>query len=83
MARALMFSGLFVVVHAFEMTVVRTWGIERWHPPRDSPVVAVAGLSVVLSNLVSNVPAVPLLKPLMAAMSDANREQAWLAFTPY
>ncbi len=74
-----MFSGLFVVVHAFEVTVVRTWGIERWHALLDSPVVAVSGLSVVLSNLVSNVPAVLLFKPLMAAMAESHREQAWLA----
>ncbi len=26
-----MFAGLFVVVHAFEVHVVRTWGLERWH----------------------------------------------------
>jgi len=74
-----MFAGLFVVVHAFEVTVVRTWGIDRWHALLDSPVVMVAGLAVVLSNLVSNVPAVLLFKPLMAAMSQAHREQAWLA----
>jgi len=76
-----MFAGLFVVVHAFEVTVVRTWGIERWHALLDSPVVMVSGLSVVLSNLVSNVPAVLLFKPLMAAMADDRREQAWLALS--
>jgi Na+/H+ antiporter NhaD/arsenite permease-like protein len=74
-----MFAGLFVVVHAFEVTVVHTWGIDRWHAVLDSPVVAVSGLSVVLSNLVSNVPAVLLFKPLMAVMAEAHREQAWLA----
>jgi Na+/H+ antiporter NhaD/arsenite permease-like protein len=74
-----MFAGLFVVVHAFETVVVRTWGIDRWHSLLDSPVVMVSGLSVVLSNLVSNVPAVLLFKPLMQAMAEANREQAWLA----
>ena len=37
----------------------------------------VSGLSVVLSNLVSNVPAVLLFKPLMAVIPD--KEQAWLA----
>lgn len=74
-----MFAGLFVVVHAFEVTVVHTWGIEGWHALLDSPVVMVSGLSVVLSNLVSNVPAVLLFKPLMAAMAEAHREQAWLA----
>nr|WP_303652538.1 anion transporter [Paludisphaera mucosa] len=74
-----MFAGLFVVVHAFERDVVRTWGIDRWRAILDSPVVMVSGLSVLLSNLVSNVPAVLLFKPLMAAMSDGAREQAWLA----
>ena len=74
-----MFAGLFVVVHAFEVSVVHTWGIDRWHSLLDSPVVMVSGLSVVLSNLVSNVPAVLLFKPLMQAMAEANREQAWLA----
>lgn len=72
-----MFAGLFVVVHGFEVHVVRTWGLERWHALLDSPVVAVSGLSVVLSNLVSNVPAVLLFKPLMAVMP--RPELAWLA----
>ena len=74
-----MFAGLFVVVHAFEVVVVRTWGIDRWHALLDSPVVMVSGLSVVLSNLVSNVPAVLLFKPLMRVMAESHREQAWLA----
>ena len=72
-----MFAGLFVVVHAFEVHVVRTWGLESWTPLRDSPVVLVSGLSVLLSNLVSNVPAVLLFKPLMEVMTQ--KEQAWLA----
>jgi Na+/H+ antiporter NhaD/arsenite permease-like protein len=40
-------------------------------------VVLVSGLSVLLSNLVSNVPAVLLFKPLMEVMTQ--KEQAWLA----
>jgi Na+/H+ antiporter NhaD/arsenite permease-like protein len=72
-----MFAGLFVVVHAFEVNVVRTWGLERWHALLESPVVLVSGLSVLLSNLVSNVPAVLLFKPLMEAMPQ--KEPAWLA----
>ena len=74
-----MFAGLFVVVHAFERNVVRTWGIEHWKVLLNSPVVTISGLSVILSNLVSNVPAVLLFKPLMNAMPDQNKEQAWLA----
>jgi len=72
-----MFAGLFVVVHAFEVKVVQTWGLERWHALLESPVVLVSGLSLVLSNLVSNVPAVLLFKPLMEVMP--RRELAWLA----
>jgi Na+/H+ antiporter NhaD/arsenite permease-like protein len=53
-----MFAGLFVVVHAFEADVVQTWGLERCDALLESPVVLVSGLAVVLSNLVSNVPAV-------------------------
>lgn len=75
----IMFSGLFVVVHAFEVYVVRTWGLERWRAVLDSPVVMVSALSVGLSNLVSNVPAVLLFKPLMAVMPE--QEQAWLALS--
>jgi Na+/H+ antiporter NhaD/arsenite permease-like protein len=72
-----MFCGLFIVVHAFEVHVVQTWSLERWHAVLRSPVVLVSTLSVVLSNLVSNVPAVLLFKPLMEVMPQ--RELAWLA----
>jgi Na+/H+ antiporter NhaD/arsenite permease-like protein len=74
-----MFAGLFVVVHAFEVNVVQTWGLERWHALLDSPVMMVSGLSVLLSNLVSNVPAVLLFKPLMEVMPQ--KELAWLALS--
>ena len=39
----------------------------------------VSGLSVLLSNLVSNVPAVLLFKPLMEVMPE--KELAWLALS--
>jgi Na+/H+ antiporter NhaD/arsenite permease-like protein len=74
-----MFAGLFVVVRAFEVTVVHTWRLEEWRALRDSPVVMLSGLSVVLSNLVSNVPAVLLFKPLMEVMPQ--KELAWLALS--
>ncbi len=72
-----MFAGLFVVVHAFEVHVVSHWGLERNRALLDSPVVGVSGLSLGLSNLVSNVPAVLLFRPLMELMPQ--RELAWLA----
>jgi Na+/H+ antiporter NhaD/arsenite permease-like protein len=74
-----MFTGLFVVVHAFEVNVVRAWGLDRWQGLRESPVLMLSGLSLALSNLVSNVPAVLLFKPLIEAMSQ--QEQAWLVLS--
>jgi Na+/H+ antiporter NhaD/arsenite permease-like protein len=73
----MMFAGLFVVVHAFESQVVHHWPLAQWAAKFDSPVLVVSGLSVLLSNLVSNVPAVLLFKPLMDVISQP--EQAWLA----
>lgn len=73
----LMFVGLFVVVNVFDRHVVRGWAIADWKFLATSPVVAVSGMSVVLSNLVSNVPAVLLFKPVIAATTDPER--AWLA----
>ena len=72
-----MFTGLFVVVHVFDHHVVSTWSPEKWSLLTRWPVAAISGLSVVLSNLVSNVPAVLLFKPIIAAMPE--QEAAWLA----
>ncbi|MHB1558426.1 MAG: anion transporter [Isosphaeraceae bacterium] len=72
-----MFAGLFIVVRAFEVHVVHSWNLERWTAIRSSPVVLVSGLSVLLSNLVSNVPAVLLFRPLMEVIPQ--KETAWLA----
>jgi Na+/H+ antiporter NhaD/arsenite permease-like protein len=58
-----MFAGLFVVVHAFEVNVVRAWDLERWGALRESPVVMGSGLSALLTQLVSNEPAVYLYRP--------------------
>ncbi|QJW99864.1 anion transporter [Frigoriglobus tundricola] len=74
----LMFAGLFVVVKAFEVHVLAVSGIEGW-AGRADPIWALSGLSAVLSNVVSNVPAVLLFKPVIAAMPEAARETAWLA----
>ncbi len=71
-----MFAALFAVVHGFEANVVRRWDLARW-VGEGSPVVPISLASVLLSNLVSNVPAVLLFKPLLAVIPD--REQAWLA----
>lgn len=71
-----LFIGLFVVVGGLEHTGVdetvfgwmRGWGLER-----SGPLVLVVA---VLSNLVSNVPAVMVLKPFVSSLPDP--EHAWL-----
>lgn len=74
----LMFAGLFVVVRAFEMHVLAGSGVDRWGAQAD-PIWALSGLSAVLSNIVSNVPAVLLFRPVVEAMPATERETAWLA----
>jgi Na+/H+ antiporter NhaD/arsenite permease-like protein len=72
----LMFAGLFVVVAGFEKALLTPElvgaiggiGLDR------APVLA--GVTAVLSNLVSNVPAVLVLKPFVAGLPDPQR--AWL-----
>lgn len=73
-----MFSGLFVVVQAFEDHVLGRSGVIRWAASAD-PIWMLSGISAGLSNLVSNVPAVLLFKPIIAAMPEASHETAWLA----
>ena len=74
-----MFAGLFVVVHAFQIYIVTAWHIDTWTWLLDRPIDLLSLVSAGLSNLVSNVPAVLLLEPVAQAMPAANREGAWLA----
>jgi Na+/H+ antiporter NhaD/arsenite permease-like protein len=74
-----MFCGLFVVVHAFEVNVVRLWGVEHWEVLQDDPVGILSVISAGLSNLVSNVPAVLLFKPVVPALPAGAQDTAWLA----
>lgn len=75
----IMFCGLFVVVHGFEVHVARRWGVEHWEALKESPVALLSLLSAGLSNLVSNVPAVLLFKPIIPALPPDIQETAWLA----
>jgi Na+/H+ antiporter NhaD/arsenite permease-like protein len=71
-----MFGGLFVVIAGFEKAVVTPQtaaSISRLHLEN---ALALAGVTAVLSNLVSNVPAVLVLKPFVPSLSDPQR--AWL-----
>lgn len=72
----LMFTGLFIIVAGAERELLSPATVEaigRLHLS-DVPVLAV--VTAALSNLVSNVPAVLLLKPFVAVLPD--RELAWL-----
>jgi Na+/H+ antiporter NhaD/arsenite permease-like protein len=75
----LMFAGLFVVVHAFQIHVVSRWNLAGWQFLRDHPIGLLSLTSAGLSNLVSNVPAVLLFRPVMGAVPAAARQSAWLA----
>jgi Na+/H+ antiporter NhaD/arsenite permease-like protein len=75
-----MFSGLFIVVHAFQRHVIHLWGIEHWHWLLNHPVDLLSVVSATLSNIVSNVPAVLLLEPVVQAIpAGHSREEGWLA----
>jgi len=74
-----MFVGLFIVVHGFQLRVVDRWRIEDWGWVTSHPVTALSLTAAGLSNLVSNVPAVLLLEPLVRAVPAASRQTAWLA----
>jgi Na+/H+ antiporter NhaD/arsenite permease-like protein len=71
-----MFGGLFVVIAGFEKAVVTpetAASIGRLHLENT---LALTGVTAVLSNLVSNVPAVLVLKPFVPNLSDP--QHAWL-----
>ena len=71
-----MFVGLFVVIGGLEKVVITadvSAAIARQH--LDNPTI-LAGVTVLLSNLVSNVPAVLLLKSFVPNLQDPER--AWL-----
>jgi Na+/H+ antiporter NhaD/arsenite permease-like protein len=74
-----MFVGLFIVVHAFQLHVLSRWEIEHWDGLLSRPVGLLSLVAALLSNLVSNVPAVLLMEPVLKAVPAAARETAWLA----
>ena len=71
-----MFVGLFVVVAGFEKMVLTPEVTAAVAHLRLNDGAVLAGVTAVLSNIVSNVPAVLLLKPFVPNLDDAQR--AWL-----
>jgi len=72
----LMFAGLFIIVAGAEHTLLDKDTIARIMAFHLDRIPVLSGLTAVLSNLVSNVPAVLLLKPLVVSLSD--QRSAWL-----
>lgn len=72
----LMFAGLFVVVAGIDRTPLPAWLLGALPASAHDSPLALAGATLLLSNLVSNVPAVLLLKGWAAVAADAER--AWL-----
>jgi Na+/H+ antiporter NhaD/arsenite permease-like protein/uncharacterized membrane protein (UPF0127 family) len=77
----LFFSGLFVVMHGVEVSglaaaMIAKAGDLTALPPLGR-IAGLSAVSVILSNLVSNVPAVMLLKPLVQTLGSG--QSAWLA----
>jgi Na+/H+ antiporter NhaD/arsenite permease-like protein len=75
----IMFAGLFIVVHAFQLHVIDRWPLTEWHVLTDHPIDVLSLAAVGLSNLVSNVPAVLLFAPVIHAMPGATQSTAWMA----
>ncbi|TBW40283.1 anion transporter [Siculibacillus lacustris] len=71
-----MFIGLFVVVAGVEKTVLTPQAIAAVGQLDLARVPILAGVTAVLSNIVSNVPAVLVLKPFVVDLADPIR--AWL-----
>jgi len=77
----LFFASLFVVVHGFQASGAVDDLIARFHAGLEGGTVrqlfAVSGVMLVLSNLVSNVPAVLLFRPIVDSLP--NSHMVWLA----
>jgi Na+/H+ antiporter NhaD/arsenite permease-like protein len=72
----LMFAGLFVVVAAVERTVLTPEAVAAVGGLHLERIPILSAVTAILSNLVSNVPAVLALKPFVEKLVDPQR--AWL-----
>jgi len=71
-----MFAGLFIVVAGAQSAVLTPTVLAEAQAARLSDPVMLSAITAVLSNLVSNVPAVLVLKPFVEQLADPQR--AWL-----
>jgi Na+/H+ antiporter NhaD/arsenite permease-like protein len=72
----LMFAGLFVVVAGAEKVLLSPDAVAAVRGIHLDDVWALTGVTAILSNIISNVPAVLALKPFVPGLADETR--AWL-----
>ena len=72
----LMFAGLFIIVAGAQHALLTGDGIAAVGQLHLDQIPVLTGVTAVLSNLVSNVPAVLMLKPFVASLPD--HDKAWL-----
>ena len=77
----LMFGGLFVVVRGLEATGLQEAALRTLGPSRLGHPLVLTGVTVALSNLVSNVPAVLLFRPLVPRLGPPHAVGLLLAST--
>ncbi len=70
------FSGLFIVSGSLETSGVTTSMVDLNQLAQRANIANLSAVTVVLSNLISNVPAVLLLRPVVASMENAR--EGWL-----
>jgi len=70
------FSGLFVITRCAEKTGAGTWLLKCLGDIAHSSVLCLTVVSTILSNVISNVPAVILMRPAIASIADPER--AWI-----
>jgi Na+/H+ antiporter NhaD/arsenite permease-like protein len=73
----LMFAGLFIVIAGLEKSMLSPWVVTAVERLRLEDIPVLSGITALLSNIVSNVPAVLVLKPFIAQLQ--NQQQAWLS----
>ena len=73
----LFFSTLFIVVHGLEATGITGWVLSRFHLTENTDgLFFIHGISLIVSQIVSNVPFTVLMLPMM---KTANSDILWLA----
>jgi Na+/H+ antiporter NhaD/arsenite permease-like protein len=73
----LMFAGLFIVIAGLEKSMLSPGVVTAVERLRLEDIPVLSGITALLSNIVSNVPAVLVLKPFIAQLQ--NQQQAWLS----